>query len=82
MNIYLLLAAVVAGVIVISKVVKHLKGRRGRAMAEVAVMASVELEEYGPELKLLEGTGLPFFIDGFFTFLLKRYSTKKSKQKY
>ena len=64
MNIYLLLAALVAGVIVLSKVVKHLKGRRGRAMAEVAVMASVELEEYGPELKLLEGTGLPFFIDG------------------
>lgn len=64
MNIYLLLAAAVAAAIVVSRVLKYLKGRRGRAMADVAISASVELEEYGPELKLLEGTGLPFFIDG------------------
>lgn len=64
MNTYVLLAAVVAAVIVVNRVLKYLKGRRGRAMVKVAELASVELEEYGPEYKLLESTGLPFFVDG------------------
>ncbi|MBI4349916.1 MAG: hypothetical protein HY550_00610 [Elusimicrobia bacterium] len=64
MNTYVLLAAAVLAVLALSRVVKYLKGRRGRSLAEVAARASVELEEYGPELKLLEATGLPFFVDG------------------
>ncbi len=64
MNVYLVLAAAVAVIVVFMPVSKYLKGQRGREMASVAVTASLELEEYGPELKLLEGTGLPFFVDG------------------
>lgn len=64
MNTYLLLAAAVIAIIAVSRAVKYLKGQRGRAMARVAELASVELEEYGPETKLLESTGLPFFVDG------------------
>ncbi len=64
MNIYVLLAAAIAAAIAVSQVLKYLKGQRGREMSSVAVSASVDLEEYGPELKLLESTGLPFFVDG------------------
>jgi hypothetical protein len=64
MNKYQLLAAAALAVIALFWAVKHLKGRRKRAMAEVAADASVDLEEYGPELALLESTGLPFFVDG------------------
>lgn len=64
MNITLLAAAVIVAAIVLGQVLKYLKGRRGRDMLSVCEAALVELEEYGPELKLLEGTGLPFFVDG------------------
>ncbi len=64
MNVTILAAAAIVAAIVISQVLKYVKGQRGRDMSSLAATASVDLEEYGPELKLLEGTGLPFFVDG------------------
>ncbi len=43
---------------------KFVKGRRRRAIGKVAIGDGVYVEEYGPEVSLLAGTGLPFFVDG------------------
>ncbi len=74
MNKFLLLVVAVLAGVGVYQLVKYLKGRRGRAMEDISELVSVELEEYGPELALLESTGLPFFVDGrsgFGKFLLR-----------
>lgn len=62
MTVYLLSAAVAA--VLLWMLVKHIKGRRRREMAAVAEAVSVRLEEFGPDPGLLDGTGLPFLVDG------------------
>jgi hypothetical protein len=42
----------------------YIKGSRRRALEVVSNGTGVYVEEYGPEVSLLEGTGLPFFVDG------------------
>lgn len=64
MNIYALAAAFIVVAVIFLQVSKYFKGQRGRDMSALALTVSLELEEYGPELSLLEGTGLPFFVDG------------------
>ena len=74
MSKYLVLFVVVLVGVGVYQLVKYIKGRRGRAMVDISDLVSVELEEYGPELALLESTGLPFFVDGrsgFGKFLLR-----------
>jgi hypothetical protein len=41
-----------------------LKGSRRRALEGMSAGTGVYVEDYGPDLALLEGTGLPFFVDG------------------
>lgn len=62
MNIYLISAALAA--LFLWMLVKHIKGRRRRDMTAVAEAFSVRLEDFGPDTALLEGTGLPFLVDG------------------
>lgn len=61
---YLIVFAMAAGGVAGWALVKHLKGRRLRMLSKVAEGSGAELEAYGPEVVLLEGTGLPFFVDG------------------
>ena len=61
---YVILAAAAAAAIAVLLLVKYVKSRRARGMAAVAAGAAVSLEEFGPAVALLEGTGLPFFVDG------------------
>ena len=62
----LLLTAIIAAaaVVAVIAVIIRLSGGRRKALDKVAALASVYVEEYGPDLPLLEGTGLPFFVDG------------------
>ena len=62
MIIYLASAAVAA--ILVWSALRYFKGQRRRAMQAVAEAAAVRLEDFGPAAALLEGTGLPFFVDG------------------
>lgn len=64
MNKSLLMVTAALAVVFVFWALKRFKSRRKRAMAAVAAAAMTELEEYGPELALLESTGLPFFVDG------------------
>lgn len=64
MNIFPWLAAAVILLVGLSQLLMYIKGKRKRAMLHTAVAVGLDLEEYGPELKLLEDTGLPFFVDG------------------
>ena len=61
---YLLVLALAAGALAAWAFVRHLKGRRLRKLAKLAEVSGDALEDYGPEVSLLEGTGLPFFVDG------------------
>lgn len=82
---YILLAGFAAVVIGVLLFVRFLKGRRGKAMARVAAEAAVGLEEFGPAVALLEGTGLPFFVDGHAAigrFLLEFPETDGAKSYY
>ena len=62
MIIYFASAAVAA--VVAWSLVRYFKGQRRRAMRDVAEAAAVRLEDFGPAAALLEGTGLPFLVDG------------------
>jgi hypothetical protein len=64
MTLYLIAAAFVLGGIAGWTLVRHLKGRRLRTLAKLAEGSGAALEDYGPEVSLLESTGLPFFVDG------------------
>jgi hypothetical protein len=64
MTTYLIVIALVAGVVAGWFLVRYLKGRRLRSLAGMAEVSGAFLDDYGPEVKLLEGTGLPFFVDG------------------
>lgn len=57
-----MIAAAVIGAII--AIIIRLKGGRRKALDKVAALASVYVEEYGPDVPLLESTGLPFFVDG------------------
>lgn len=59
---YLILGAVAAAAVFAA--VKYARGRRVRGMAAMAEAAGLRLEDFGPDPKLLEGTALPFFLDG------------------
>ena len=61
---YLLLSALAAGAVAGWALVRYLKGRRLSKLASLAEASGASLEDYGPEVALLEGTGLPFFVDG------------------
>ncbi len=61
---YLLALALAAGILAGWALVRHLKGRRFSKLAKLAEVSGAALEDYGPEVSLLEGTGLPFFVDG------------------
>lgn len=61
---YAILAAAAAAAIAVLLLGRYLKGKRAKAMAGIAAELSVGLEEFGPAVALLEGTGLPFFVDG------------------
>lgn len=61
---YLVAAAFVAGCIAGWVLVRYLKGRRFRKLVKLAEINGAALEDYGPEVSLLESTGLPFFVDG------------------
>jgi hypothetical protein len=61
---YLLLSAAVAACFLTYRIVIYFKGRRGRLLADLAGKRSVRLETFGPEIAMLEATGLPFFVDG------------------
>jgi hypothetical protein len=64
MTLYILVFAFIAGGAAGWALVRHLKGRRLRNLAGMAESSGMILEDYGPEVALLEGTGLPFFVDG------------------
>lgn len=64
MSIFPWLTAAIVLLVGLIQLLVYLKGKRKRAMVLTAVAVGLELEEYGPELKLLEDTGLPFFVDG------------------
>ncbi len=64
MNLYLIVLVFVAGGIAGWALVRQLKGRRLRKLARLAESSGVLFEDYGPEVALLENTGLPYFVDG------------------
>ena len=64
MTLYLIVGALAACCVAGWTLVKYLKGRRLRTLGRMAEVSGALLEDYGPEVALLEGTGLPFFVDG------------------
>ena len=61
---YVILVIAILAVAAVRAFLNHLKGRRLRKLAMVAEGSAAVLEDYGPEVSLLERTGLPFFVDG------------------
>ncbi|MCX5784317.1 MAG: hypothetical protein NTX59_01365 [Elusimicrobia bacterium] len=63
-KIYLLVLAMAALSAAVFFILKRHKAKRRKALVKIAEGLAVDFEEYGPELQLLENTGLPLFIEG------------------
>ena len=59
-----LLMGVGAVVVAVIAIMILVGSGRKKALDKVATLADIYVEEYGPDLSLLESTGLPFFVDG------------------
>jgi len=57
-----MIAAALVGAVL--AIILRARGGRRKALDKVAELADIYVEEYGPDLPLLESTGLPFFVDG------------------
>ncbi|HBA61275.1 MAG TPA: hypothetical protein DCZ92_10760 [Elusimicrobia bacterium] len=62
--------AIIAGIAAVALLIAFLTSRNRRAktrhksVSEVGLMFSIYVEPFGPDPKVLEGTGLPLFIEG------------------
>lgn len=48
-----------------SGIIWYLKGSRKWALEKISKSSGIYVEDYGPELSLLDDTGLPFFMNGY-----------------